>query len=132
MLLYVLTNCSFASKFFFKAWFWANRPILLIIFLLDIEIFSCLPYNFAINVQILGVSEKAEKDEIVKAVMELKNSEIEDGYTADIVRIRQVSKACHSPLVKTSFFQHLSRDHQANLDNILHPLFIGYFDGCAG
>ncbi|XP_039126997.1 plastid division protein CDP1, chloroplastic [Dioscorea cayenensis subsp. rotundata] len=39
--------------------------------------------------QILGVSEKAEKDEIVKAVMELKNSEIEDGYTADIVRIRQ-------------------------------------------
>ncbi|KAJ0963942.1 hypothetical protein J5N97_029064 [Dioscorea zingiberensis] len=39
--------------------------------------------------QILGVSEKAEKDEIVKAVMELKNSEIEDGYTADIVRNRQ-------------------------------------------
>ncbi|KAM0945276.1 putative protein ACCUMULATION AND REPLICATION OF CHLOROPLASTS 6-like, IMS [Dioscorea sansibarensis] len=39
--------------------------------------------------QILGVSEIAEKDEIVKAVMELKISEIEDGYTADIVKNRQ-------------------------------------------
>ncbi|KAJ6814143.1 plastid division protein CDP1, chloroplastic [Iris pallida] len=35
--------------------------------------------------QILGVPEKAEKDEIVKAAMELKNSEVEDGYTTDLI-----------------------------------------------
>ncbi|KAJ6838653.1 plastid division protein CDP1, chloroplastic [Iris pallida] len=39
--------------------------------------------------QILGVPEKAEKDEIVKAAMELKNLEIEDGYTADLIVSRQ-------------------------------------------
>lgn len=54
--------------------------------------------------QILGVSDRAEKDEIVKAVMHLKNAEIEDGYTMDAVVSRQVvaetqhillsSKAC--------------------------------------
>lgn len=33
---------------------------------------------------------KAEKDEIVKAAMELKNSAIEDGYTTDVVVSRQV------------------------------------------
>jgi hypothetical protein len=40
--------------------------------------------------QILGVSVKAEKDEIVKTVMELKNTEIEEGYTADVPTARQV------------------------------------------
>ncbi|OIT04734.1 PREDICTED: plastid division protein CDP1, chloroplastic isoform X1 [Nicotiana attenuata] len=39
--------------------------------------------------QILGVSDRAEKDEIVKAVMHLKNAEIEDGYTMDAVVSRQ-------------------------------------------
>ncbi|XP_072966159.1 plastid division protein CDP1, chloroplastic isoform X1 [Typha angustifolia] len=39
--------------------------------------------------QILGVSEKAEKDEIVKAAMELKNTEIEDGYTTGVNVSRQ-------------------------------------------
>ncbi|XP_078448552.1 plastid division protein [Wolffia australiana] len=39
--------------------------------------------------QIIGVSEKAEKDEVVKAVMELKACEIEDGYTIDVIRSRQ-------------------------------------------
>ncbi|KAG6537068.1 hypothetical protein ZIOFF_002148 [Zingiber officinale] len=39
--------------------------------------------------QLLGVTVKAEKDEIVKAVMELKSSAIEDGYTTDIVVSRQ-------------------------------------------
>ncbi|XP_020079652.1 plastid division protein CDP1, chloroplastic [Ananas comosus] len=39
--------------------------------------------------QILGVSEKAEKDEIVKAAMELKNMGIEDGYTAEVSVSRQ-------------------------------------------
>jgi hypothetical protein len=33
---------------------------------------------------------KAEKDEIVKTVMELKNTEIEEGYTADVPTARQV------------------------------------------
>ncbi|XP_010935547.1 plastid division protein CDP1, chloroplastic isoform X2 [Elaeis guineensis] len=39
--------------------------------------------------QILGLPEQAEKDEIVKAAMELKNSQIEDGYTADVIISRQ-------------------------------------------
>ncbi|ONK64155.1 uncharacterized protein A4U43_C07F22670 [Asparagus officinalis] len=38
---------------------------------------------------ILGVPEKAEKDEVVKAAMVLKNSEIEDGYTPDAIVSRQ-------------------------------------------
>ncbi|KAH0688103.1 hypothetical protein KY284_018656 [Solanum tuberosum] len=39
--------------------------------------------------QIIGVSDRAEKDEIVKSVMHLKNAEIEDGYTMDAVVSRQ-------------------------------------------
>ncbi|KAG1359530.1 Plastid division protein CDP1, chloroplastic [Cocos nucifera] len=39
--------------------------------------------------QILGISEQAEKDEIVKAAMELKSSEIEEGYTADVIVSRK-------------------------------------------
>ncbi|XP_059304509.1 plastid division protein CDP1, chloroplastic [Lycium ferocissimum] len=39
--------------------------------------------------QILGVSDRAEKDEIVKSVMHLKNAEIEDGYTMDAAVSRQ-------------------------------------------
>jgi hypothetical protein len=40
------------------------------------------------TLQILGVTEKAEKDEIVKAAMELKNAGIEDGYTAEVSTCR--------------------------------------------
>ncbi|KAL6844364.1 hypothetical protein ACP4OV_026037 [Aristida adscensionis] len=39
--------------------------------------------------QILGVTEKAEKDEIVKAAMELKHAGIEDGYTPEVSTCRQ-------------------------------------------
>ncbi|KAL6583642.1 hypothetical protein OROMI_002931 [Orobanche minor] len=39
--------------------------------------------------QIIGVHDKAEKDEIVKSVMHLKNAEIEEGYTKDAVISRQ-------------------------------------------
>lgn len=39
--------------------------------------------------QLLGVSEQAEKDEIVKSVMHLRNAQIEEGYTADVVVSRQ-------------------------------------------
>eukprot|EP00268_Persea_americana_P066481 TRINITY_DN9058_c0_g1_i4.p1 TRINITY_DN9058_c0_g1~~TRINITY_DN9058_c0_g1_i4.p1 ORF type:complete len:786 (+),score=184.10 TRINITY_DN9058_c0_g1_i4:280-2637(+) len=39
--------------------------------------------------QIVGVPGKAEKDEIVKAVLELKSTEIEEGYTLDVVVARQ-------------------------------------------
>lgn len=39
--------------------------------------------------QILGVPDQAEKDEIVKSVMNLKNAEIEEGYTMDAVISRQ-------------------------------------------
>lgn len=50
-------------------------------------------HNFCINLQILGVSDRAEKDEIVKSVMHLKNAEVEDGYTMDAVVSRQVVAA---------------------------------------
>ncbi|KAJ1390046.1 hypothetical protein SESBI_37762 [Sesbania bispinosa] len=39
--------------------------------------------------QLIGVPDRAEKDEIVKAVMSLKNAEIEEGYTMDVVASRQ-------------------------------------------
>ncbi|WOH03363.1 hypothetical protein DCAR_0622760 [Daucus carota subsp. sativus] len=39
--------------------------------------------------QLLGVPDQAEKDEIVKAVMHLKSSEIDEGYTTDAVVSRQ-------------------------------------------
>uniref|UniRef100_A0A453DFN5 Uncharacterized protein n=1 Tax=Aegilops tauschii subsp. strangulata TaxID=200361 RepID=A0A453DFN5_AEGTS len=39
--------------------------------------------------QILGVTEKAEKDEIVKSAIELRKSEIEDGYTEEVSTCRQ-------------------------------------------
>lgn len=39
--------------------------------------------------QILGVSSQAEKDEIVKSAMHLRNAQIEEGYTRDVVVSRQ-------------------------------------------
>nr|DAD33959.1 TPA_asm: hypothetical protein HUJ06_012810 [Nelumbo nucifera] len=39
--------------------------------------------------QILGVADQAEKDEIVKSVMDLKSAVIEEGYTMDVVVSRQ-------------------------------------------
>ena len=42
--------------------------------------------------QLIGVPDKAEKDEIVKSVMSLKNAEIEEGYTMDVVVSRQVKR----------------------------------------
>ena len=42
------------------------------------------------DLQIVGVRDQAEKDEIVKSVMDLKNAEIEVGYTMDAVVSRQV------------------------------------------
>ncbi|XP_015966207.1 plastid division protein CDP1, chloroplastic [Arachis duranensis] len=38
--------------------------------------------------QLIGVPDRAEKDEIVKAVMGLKNAEIEEGYSLDVVASR--------------------------------------------
>lgn len=43
-----------------------------------------------IEFQLIGVPNKAEKDEIVKSVMQLKSAEIEDGYTMEAVMSRQV------------------------------------------
>jgi hypothetical protein len=40
--------------------------------------------------QLVGVPDKAEKDEIVRSVMQLKNAEVEEGYTMDAVMSRQV------------------------------------------
>lgn len=39
--------------------------------------------------QIVGVPDQAEKDEIVKSVMVLKNAEVEEGYTMETVMSRQ-------------------------------------------
>lgn len=49
-----------------------------------------LSYFLVGNLQLLGVPDQAEKDEIVKAVMHLKSSEIDEGYTTDVVVSRQV------------------------------------------
>lgn len=46
--------------------------------------------KFRMCLQLLGLSLKAEKDEVVKAVMDLKGSEIEAGYTEDAIFSRQV------------------------------------------
>lgn len=43
-----------------------------------------------LNLQIIGIPNQAEKDEIVKSVMDLKRAEIEEGYTMDAVMSRQV------------------------------------------
>lgn len=42
------------------------------------------------NLQVIGVRDQAEKDEIVKSVMDLQNAEIDEGYTRDAVVSRQV------------------------------------------
>lgn len=42
------------------------------------------------NLQVIGVRDQAEKDEIVKSVMDLQNAEIDEGYTRDVVVSRQV------------------------------------------
>ncbi|XP_021282283.1 plastid division protein CDP1, chloroplastic [Herrania umbratica] len=39
--------------------------------------------------QLIGVSSQAEKDEIVKSVMNLKSAEVDDGYTMDVLVSRQ-------------------------------------------
>lgn len=40
--------------------------------------------------QVIGARDQAEKDEIVKSVMDLQNAEIDEGYTRDAVVSRQV------------------------------------------
>ncbi|KAF9588674.1 hypothetical protein IFM89_014395, partial [Coptis chinensis] len=45
--------------------------------------------NAFTNYRIIGVSNQAEKDEIVKSVMGLRNAEVEEGYTLDAVVSRQ-------------------------------------------
>ncbi|KAH9622176.1 hypothetical protein KSS87_010035 [Heliosperma pusillum] len=39
--------------------------------------------------QIIGVPERSEKDHVVKCVMDLKNAELEDGYTTEVVNSRR-------------------------------------------
>lgn len=41
-------------------------------------------------VQLIGVLDQAEKDEIVKSVIELRNVDIEEGYSIDAIASRQV------------------------------------------
>ena len=40
--------------------------------------------------QLIGVTDKAEKDEIVKSVMDLKKADINEGYTMEVVVFRLV------------------------------------------
>ncbi|XP_024200437.1 plastid division protein CDP1, chloroplastic-like [Rosa chinensis] len=40
--------------------------------------------------QLIGVPDRAEKDEVVKSVMDLKSAEIEEGYTMDAVGYRRI------------------------------------------
>lgn len=40
--------------------------------------------------QLLGIPDKSEKDEIVKSMKHLKIAEIEEGYTMDTIVSRQV------------------------------------------
>ncbi|KAL0441193.1 UNVERIFIED_CONTAM: Plastid division protein CDP1, chloroplastic [Sesamum radiatum] len=68
--------------------------------------------------QIIGVHDQAEKDEIVKSVMHLRNAEIEEGYTKDAVISRQISNPLDhllkslglGCLVLYAFFRRLERE----------------------
>ena len=53
--------------------------------------------------QLIGVSGQAEKDEIVKSVMNLKSAEVDDGYTMDVIVNRQVKR--HSKRSFCTFFE---------------------------
>lgn len=44
-----------------------------------------------ICLQLLGLPDQAEKDEIVKSVMQLKRAEVEEGYTMDAIKSREVA-----------------------------------------
>ncbi|KAL2935381.1 hypothetical protein RDABS01_018499 [Bienertia sinuspersici] len=46
--------------------------------------------RFSGNITLIGVPNKAEKDQIVKSVMDLKNAEVEEGYTTEAVASRQL------------------------------------------
>ena len=59
--------------------------------------FSCIVFSLCLGsywqgkiLQLIGVTDQAEKDEVVKSVMDLKSAEIEDGYSMDAVISRQV------------------------------------------
>lgn len=43
-----------------------------------------------LNLQLIGVSDKAEKDEVVKSVINLKKADAEEGYTMEAAIARQV------------------------------------------
>lgn len=40
--------------------------------------------------QLIGVPDQAEKDKVINAVMDLKISEVEEGYTVNAIKSRQV------------------------------------------
>ena len=60
------------------------------------------------KLQLIGVNDRAEKDEIVKSVMNLKSAEIEEGYTMDVVTSRQVHTYLTN-FVITSIHIHMPR-----------------------
>ena len=84
------------------------------------------------KLQLIGVNDRAEKDEIVKSVMNLKSAEIEEGYTMDVVTSRQVhtyltdfvitSIHIHMPCLTFFFFFKV----------YFYFGFAGSFNGCEG
>lgn len=69
------------------------------------------------NLQLIGVSDQAEKDAIVKSVMDLKRAEIEEGYTMDAVISRQVKILRVKPWLSlcSSFFPFLCQDTRVTM-----------------
>lgn len=74
--------------------------------------------------QLIGVSSQAEKDEIVKSVMNLKGSEVDDGYTSDVVVSRQVRRS-----KKSFFFVFLKFFY---CFSVVSLFIVGDSDGCEG
>ncbi len=58
--------------------------------LLAIDVFFEFSDYFAFKVQLIGIPDQAEKDEVIKAVMDLKISQVEEGYTENAIKSRQV------------------------------------------
>lgn len=58
--------------------------------LLDIIPGSFMLLLMVLNFQVIGVSDQAEKDEVVKSVINLKKADAEEGYTMEAAIARQV------------------------------------------
>ena len=91
-----------------------DNPCQRLIFIFGLRfILDQWPLSYVI-LQLIGVPDRAEKDEIVKAVMGLKNVEIDEGYTIDVVTARQVWTSYTLWLVDYKVFLNLAFEMQAD------------------